>query len=280
MAQEWQSYDSAAVTHDRVSVPSAFAPPARDLVARIGLPATGTILDVGTGSGVAALLAMESTGPGTTIVGLDPSLEMLRVARSHGLPSLVAGAVPGLPFADGSFDRVLASFVLNHVTSFHESLLDMARVLRPGGRLGVTAWGSIQNEFRQAWQSRAESFVGKEAFQAGTQMGLPWDDWFADAAHLRQAFQEAGFAAIEMHYHIYEARMTIEEFLAMRDASLQGRFMRGALEDPQWDQFKRALSEEFYRRFKDPIEHSRDVNIAIGTRRSWWSPYDQMEHRS
>jgi ubiquinone/menaquinone biosynthesis C-methylase UbiE len=267
MTQKWQSYDSAAATHDRVSVPSAFAAPARDLVARIGLPERGAILDVGTGTGIAALIAMESAGPGSTIVGLDPSLEMLRVARSHGLPSLVAGAVPGLPFPDKSFDRALASFVLNHVTSFHESLLDMARVLRPGGRLGVTAWGSIQNEFRQAWQSLAESFVGKEAFQAGTRSGLPWDEWFTDAANLRQAFEEAGLAGIEMYYQIYEARMTIEEFLAMRDASQHGRFMRGALEDRQWNQFRQALSAEFSRRFNDPIEHSRDVNIAIGTRR-------------
>ena len=69
------------------------------------------ILDVGSGTGVAALLAVGSSDPDAVVVALDPSLEMLRVARSKGLRDVVRGAVPGLPFCDGKFDRVMANFV-------------------------------------------------------------------------------------------------------------------------------------------------------------------------
>jgi protein-L-isoaspartate O-methyltransferase len=57
MSQEWQSYDTSAETHDRLFAPSFFAPPAEDLVASIGIPPGGTILDIGTGTGTVALVA-------------------------------------------------------------------------------------------------------------------------------------------------------------------------------------------------------------------------------
>src|SRR5881409_2912525 len=66
---------------------------------------------------------------------LDPSIEMLRVARSHGLLYVVAGTVPSLPFAADTFDRVVGSFVLAHFADYKSALVDMARVLRRGGRL-------------------------------------------------------------------------------------------------------------------------------------------------
>ena len=108
MVHEWQSYDAAADTHDRLAVPGIFTPPAKDLVASLDLPVAGTVLDVGAGSGVAARVAKESS-PERTVIALDPSLQMLRAARSHGL-CVVAGAVPGLPFPTGTFDGVMANF--------------------------------------------------------------------------------------------------------------------------------------------------------------------------
>ena len=152
MAHAWQSYDSAAAAHDRVAVPSIFSPPARDLVVLMGRPA-GSILDVGTGTGTAARAAREFSAPGAAVIGVDPSLQMLRVARNRGLVSVVTGGVPGLPFATHTFDAVLANFVLAHVADYRAALVDMVRVLRSGGRLGVTAWAAMENPYRLFWQS-------------------------------------------------------------------------------------------------------------------------------
>jgi ubiquinone/menaquinone biosynthesis C-methylase UbiE len=264
MAHAWQSYDSAAATHDRVAVPSIFSPPARDLVVLMGRPA-GSILDVGTGTGTAARAALEFSAPGAAVIGADPSLQMLRVARDRGLLSVVAGGVPGLPFAMHSFDAVLANFVLAHVTDYRAALGDMVRVLRSGGRLGVTAWAAMENPHRLFWQSIADSFAGKKAIEAAMRQALPWEDWFTDAAHLRQAFEEADLVSVELHYASYTTRMSIADFLDMRETALQTRFIRDTLPAPRWQEFKQTLSVEFYKRFKDPIEHTRDVHIAIGT---------------
>src|SRR5437016_3292980 len=112
MAKDWTSYDSAATSHSRLAVPSMFAAPARDLVAALDLPTAATVLDVGTGSGIVAAMALAAAGPHALVIGLDPSLKMLGATRESGVSTVVAGVVPGMPFADDSFDRVLAGFVL------------------------------------------------------------------------------------------------------------------------------------------------------------------------
>jgi ubiquinone/menaquinone biosynthesis C-methylase UbiE len=257
---EWQSYDSAAAAHDQLAVPTIFERPARELVARIGVTAGSIVLDVGTGTGVAALAAAESAA---VVVGLDPSVEMLRKASSHGLACVVAGMVPGLPFAQSTFDRVIANFVITHVASYRDSLADMVRVLKPGGKLGVTAWGSVENEFRVLWKSLVGSFVEKDRLAAAVQEALPWEDWFTDPGHLKQALHEAGLAAIHVDRTEYTTRQTIAEFLALRENSLQGRFARQVLGADRWEEFRQTMTEEFDRRFKNPIEYARDFYVAV-----------------
>ena len=265
MARDWQSYDAAAGTHDSLAVPSIFTPPARDLVASLHLAADCTVLDVGSGSGIAARLAKESSDR-RSVVALDPSLEMLRVARGYGL-SVIAGQVPGLPFPTETFDCVMASFVLSHVKSYSEALADMARVLRAEAKLGVTCWGSIRNEFRELWQTVANSFADKDVLRAAVEQALPWEEWLEDPAHLRQAFEQAGLRSITLRHETYNARMSIADFLAIRGRAPQARFMQQTLPANRWEEFNRALSDEFHARFQDPIEHVRDVLIAVGTQK-------------
>jgi ubiquinone/menaquinone biosynthesis C-methylase UbiE len=265
MAQEWQSYDSAADVHDRVATPAIFEPPARDLVAALGPSIVGTILDVGAGTGIAARMAIESS-PGAVVVALDPSLKMLRAARCRSLDYVVVGAVPGLPFCADTFDRVLASFVLSHVADYKAALGDMVRALRPAGKLGATTWSGIENEYRQFWQSMADALMGKEKLEAAVAQALPWEDWFMNSAHLRGALEEAGLTGIELRETHYTTQMSIADFLEMRETSLQARYMRGVLDLQQWEQFKREVSAAFYKRFSDPIEHTGDVHIATGVK--------------
>ena len=264
MTHDWQSYDVAAGTHDRLAVPSLFTPPARDLVASLELPAACAVLDVGAGSGAAARVAKESSSE-RTVVALDPSIEMVRVARSYGL-RVVAGAVPGLPFPNATFDGVMANFVLSHLTAYEEALADMARVLKPGGKLAVTSWGSLRNEYRERWQQVADAFADKEALQAAVAKALPWEKWLEDPAHLRQAFEEAGMRSITLRHTQYTARMSIADFLTIRGNALQARCLRQTLDADRWKEFQRAMSADFYATFQDPIEHVRDVHIAVWTK--------------
>jgi len=168
--ERWRSYDSIADVYDRLVVPYAFAQPAKDLVIALRPPAEGILLDVGTGTGVCAAIARQCIAPAGTVIGVDRSLGMLRVAKQKGLA--VAGLVPGLPFRDGIFDAELASFVLSHFRSYQIALLDMVRILKPGGKLGVTTWCLNKTNCRQLWQETAESFVGKEELARASREAL------------------------------------------------------------------------------------------------------------
>ncbi len=264
MARDWQSYDAAAATHDSLAVPTLFTPPARDLVASLALPAEAAVLDVGAGSGIAARMAKESCTQ-SMVVALDPSVEMLRVARHYGL-AVVAGKVPGLPFPAGTFLAVIASFVLSHVSSYSEALGDMARVLRSGGKLGVTAWGSLRNEFRELWQTVADSFADQQVLRAAVKQALPWEEWLEDPAHLRQALEQIRLNVVTVQHNTYTARMSITDFLSIRGRAPQARFMQQTLSPHRWEEFNRTLAAEFHAKFSDPIEHVRDVLIAVGTK--------------
>jgi SAM-dependent methyltransferase len=191
---------------------------------------------------------------------------MLRIARARGVPAVVAGAVPGLPFADRRFDRVLAGLVITHVPSYEEALADMARVLTPGGRLGVTVWGSLENPHRELWRDLARSAVNPDAMARATQSALPWEEWFESPDHVRSALEDAGLQDVTVRRVLYDVETTTEDFLALRENSTHGRFVRHTLNGAGWERFKETVRAEFARRFRDPLTHARDVWIGVGTR--------------
>ena len=102
------------------------------------------VLDVGCGSGVVTRAIATRVGPGGRAVGVDPSSELLAIARdlARGGASgerieFHEGSALRLPFADGSFDAVVCVTVLSHVPGGDGAIPELVRVLRPGGRLGV-----------------------------------------------------------------------------------------------------------------------------------------------
>ncbi|CAM3189243.1 demethylmenaquinone methyltransferase [Stackebrandtia soli] len=90
-------------------------------------------LDLGAGSGVSTA---ELARSGASVIGADISLGMLKVGRGRGVPLLAADAL-ALPFADESFDAVTISFAIRNLHDVEAGLREMARVLKPGGRLVV-----------------------------------------------------------------------------------------------------------------------------------------------
>src|SRR5262249_43713749 len=159
------------------------------LVIALDLVPGAAVLDVGCGTGAGILAAQEAVGV-QGVVGLDPSLPMLRRAASGGAKHVVGGIVPGLPFRDGSFGGVTASLVLSHVEQYDLALRDVVRVLKSGGRLGVSAGtssGNRPNLAYQAWEETAEAMVGREALLSAKGSVAPWEPWFSDPANLEQA---------------------------------------------------------------------------------------------
>jgi ubiquinone/menaquinone biosynthesis C-methylase UbiE len=102
------------------------------------------VLDIGCGSGVVTRAIGKRVSPGGAVVGLDPSSELLDVARAHaaeaglgGLVDFQTGDCRNLAFPEASFDVVVAATVLTHVPEAGKALPEMVRVARAGGRVGV-----------------------------------------------------------------------------------------------------------------------------------------------
>jgi SAM-dependent methyltransferase len=259
MTPDWRSYDSAAETHERIAVPYVFLHPARDLVAAMQLAPGARVLDAGAGTGVAARIASQVVGPGGLIVALDPAFGMLRVGRTRGLAAAVCGEAQSLPFPAASFDAAMASFVISHVPSYEAALREMVRVLKPGAKLGVTAWGPAEDRYREHWRRVAEAFGGKESMQ----IVVPWEEWFSRPDRLRDALGDAGLADIAVETHDYRCPIPTADFLAAREFSVQARFLRRHLDAAEWERFRRTVAEEF-QRYDDPIENIRDAHVAVG----------------
>lgn len=98
------------------------------------------LLDVGTGTGTVAAAAC-ARGAEVTAVDAEPG--MVDLARLNAPAAEVRQAVlPDLPFPAGSFDAVVANFVLNHVGRPLEAVTAMRAAARPGGRVAATIWCS------------------------------------------------------------------------------------------------------------------------------------------
>ena len=86
------------------------------------------------GCGTAALAARCVEELGCEVVALDASAEMVRATQARGVDAMT-GDVQQLPFPDGAFDCTVAAWMLYHVPDLDRGVAELARVLRPGGRL-------------------------------------------------------------------------------------------------------------------------------------------------
>src|SRR5690606_24532822 len=87
---------------------------------------TGTVLDLGSGTGAAIDVFGERT-----VVALDPVVEMLRLSP---IRHRVAAVGEALPFPAEAFDGVFSAYVFRNLASIPQTLAEVQRVLRPGGR--------------------------------------------------------------------------------------------------------------------------------------------------
>jgi arsenite methyltransferase len=124
-----------------------------------------TVLDLGSGGGIDVLLAARRVGPEGTVYGLDMTDEMIalaqRNAREAGATNVhfLKGLIEQVPLGAESVDVVISNCVVNLSTDKATVLAEIARVLRRGGRIGIS---DVIAEDRLSQEERAErgSFVG------------------------------------------------------------------------------------------------------------------------
>lgn len=112
----------------------------RRAVADLGPEPGAWVLDVGCGTGRAFEALRHAVGPAGVVVGVDPTVEMLRAAQQRGrdgFGALVRADALAIPFADDSFDAVFEAGVIHHLSDPVAGVRELARVSRPGARLAA-----------------------------------------------------------------------------------------------------------------------------------------------
>ena len=155
-----------------------------DLIKQAQIGNGSRVLDVGCGTGTLAIMTKQSH-PETEVVGIDADSKILGIARAKAAKRDIKltfdqGMADQLPYADSSFDRVLSSLFLHHLTTENKlhTLREVFRVLRSGGRFDAVDFGPPRTFYSRLV---ARFTVNNEEVAANLQGLLP------------EMFREAGF---------------------------------------------------------------------------------------
>lgn len=150
------------------------------------------VVDLGSGGGLDVFLAAEKVGPKGRAVGIDMTPEMLELARRNAAKRLEGGApdnvefhhatIDRLPLADSSVDCVISNCVVNLATDKQAVFREMARVLRPGGRVAISDI-ALKRELPAELSGDVAAYVGCIAG------AIPIEEY-------RRGLAEAGFAEV------------------------------------------------------------------------------------
>lgn len=152
------------------------------------------VLDIGTGTGGFALEAAKAVGPKGEVIGVDPSPEMIGRARAKAgrrrNVTFRTAAIEALPFPDAGFDVVSLSLVLHQLPSdaFHAGMVEVRRVLRPGGRLFAVDIGGPQRPGRRTSHA-------PRGHRHGAASGVPGHAAF-DLEKVSMFFEHLGFEIV------------------------------------------------------------------------------------
>ena len=255
-----------ADVYRRVAVPTHFVRPARDLVPMMPVRVGDRVLDVGSGTGAFATAAAKAAGPSALVVGVDRAAAMVRAADPRNGARRIVGEAPGLPFREDTFDAVGACFVLPHCQDYSSALADMVRVCQPGGRIGISAWGSMPNEAGRLWKEIVDMSVDAARLQEAFRTMVPWEEWFYEAHNLERALADARLTAIQGATREYTIEISASDYVAMKKAGIEGMLIRQLAGEARWNSFTRAIEEAFQARFSHSITIVRNVNFGVATK--------------
>jgi demethylmenaquinone methyltransferase/2-methoxy-6-polyprenyl-1,4-benzoquinol methylase len=165
-------------------------------VKALGLPAGAVVLDLASGTGdFSRILARRGLVP----VGLDMSPGMLRESRT-GTPAVQGDAVT-LPFGDGAFDGAVCGFALRNFTDIGSVFSEIARVVRPGGRIAIlevaVPASSIARAGYRIWFGRAVPLIGRLLSDPAAYRYLPDSvEYLPPPERMKMLLRDSGFRSV------------------------------------------------------------------------------------
>jgi demethylmenaquinone methyltransferase/2-methoxy-6-polyprenyl-1,4-benzoquinol methylase len=169
-------------------------------------PAPGQrILDVATGTG---LVARALARRGAEVMGLDQSEQMLAGARARlsdwPKVTFVQGEAERLPFEDASFDALTFTYLLRYVDDRAATMAELARVVKPGGRIGMVEFAVPRARWARAlWRAQtrvalplASRLVSRAWFEVGRFLGPNIEGFERDEPDLVSLWRRAGIGEV------------------------------------------------------------------------------------
>jgi len=168
----------------------------RATIEALALPTGSLVLDLACGTGDLTRLAQKA---GYRVIGADLSAGML-AANGTAVP-LVESESSALPFPDGAFDGIVCGYALRNFTNLAASLADMARILRPGGRLAVLEVDAPESRFLRTgynvWFNKVVPVLGGALSDRDAYHYLPRSvAYLPKAPQLRAMLTDAGYATV------------------------------------------------------------------------------------
>ena len=250
---------SAADIYERHSVSRFGLMWARDLVSLVA-PASGErALDIACGSGAVTRLVADHVAPSGHVVGLDVDADMLAVGRAvvrHPTAVWLQAEALRLPLDRNVFDLIFCQQGLQFFGDRLQALREMRRVLRSGGRLGISCWRSADDSPPYAAIQRAlERRLGRE------QATLPR---FAlgDGVLLRRLIEAAGFRDVRVHRRTMVVEWPSTD-LFVRAITAGAPTMMGAL-GTQDDAVLSAISAEVETEMQAFLHESGALRFPMG----------------
>lgn len=239
--EHWQMDATAPELYERYLVPAITSHWAADLLDRVALNGAESILDVACGTGIVARLAAQR-GHSGRLVGIDLNSAMLATARtkSAGI-EWVEGSALELPFDDQSFDVVLCQLGLQFFPDRPLALKEMVRVLKPGGRAGLSVFSAIERTpGAHALVQALDKYLGAESSRTKRSEHLS-----CDAREVGAWAQKAGFRVVDVatvskqftfpsmldYVHIQLTATPMAGLLKEREAQERGRLILAIAEE-------------------------------------------------
>jgi ubiquinone/menaquinone biosynthesis C-methylase UbiE len=203
--------------YEALFVPALFKLWTKHLVNGAGVEDGCDVLDLACGSGVLARHALEEAGRSGRVVGIDPAPGMIAAAMEVE-PDVewILGRAEDLPFEDEAFDCVVSQFGMMFFDGRAKAEAEMHRVLKPGGRVAVAVWNSIDHN--PAYREISAVLDEQVGTEAGDALRLPFS--LGDGDQLAREFTETGFQDVACETRTEQASFPSSR--TMVEAELRG----------------------------------------------------------